>query len=226
MTVYNGRRTLSRTAFDNKFGPYMQDTTMLSGSGDGFNFQVNIDAINESEAVISWTYSRDGEASVDPTFQSSQPNPQIASAVVTEMTQIKDLIAPFDSLIQKKDLEGDTIYNWVMRSIRIPLKLLSAASTSRIVLIGDAAHAMPIYEGTGANQAILDSVELGNLLVTLTEGDRHWQGSEPPDVQILLHFYKEAYPRWEASVATAERKLQKSITSLRSSARRGVDLKI
>ena len=229
LTVYNGRRQIQRASFDTILGPYMQNIAVLSGIGDGFALEVKIDAIDEAEAVINWTYSRDSESSIDPTLQPSQPHSEIAKAIITELTQIRGLTSPFDFLINEESMKGDTIYNWVMRSIRIPITLLSASSTERLVLIGDAAHAMPIYEGTGANQAFLDSVALGGLLSGLANDGGTQQSHKSSGAQSILDFYEKAHPRWQDAVAAVEFKLRtmhRSIEFLRAQALEGATSKI
>ncbi len=208
LTVYNGRRTVTRALFNARFGPYMQNTTVLSGHGDGFaHFEININSITDTEVVISWTYSRDGSSSVSPSLQLSQPHPKIATAIITELAQLRDLAAPFNLLIEKKEMEDDTLYNWIMRSVRIPLKSLSALATKRIVLIGDAAHAMPIYKGTSGNQALVDSLELASLLC-LAKSDGSQQSTDLPDTQLALAFYGKAYKRWQDATLATESKLR------------------
>ena len=182
----------------------MRNNMVLSGYGDGFALEINVNSINNAEAVISWTYSRDGLSRVDASLQASQPHPEIASLIIKDLIQLRDLSAPFDALMQMKELEGDTLYNWVMRSIRIPLPSLLALANKKAVLIGDAAHAMPIYKGTGGNQALLDSVELGSLLCS---GCR--DNTKSIDTQLVSTFFENAFKRWQDGIAATESKLQK-----------------
>ncbi len=207
----------------------MRNTTALSGKGYGFAFEININYIDGSKAAISWTYSHDGDSSVDPSFQLSQPHPGIARTIIAELAQLRDLTAPFHYLPRKEDLECDTLYNWVMRSVRIPLTSLSNLALKRIVLIGDAAHAMPIYRGTGGNQALVDSTELGNLLCGLAERGEFPRSTELTDTQLAVIFYEKAYTRWQDAIVATESQLltmHQPIEALRASRVETLDSKI
>ena len=186
----------------------MRNRTVLTGFGDGIALEININSINDTKVIISWTYSRDGDSSVDANLQLSQPHPEIAKSIIADLARLPKLTTPFEQLNKKKELEKDTLYNWMMRSVRVPLESLSALGARRVVLIGDAAHAMPIYKGTGGNHALVDSVELGNLLCAPIIGLGSEPGTESRETQIALTFYQNAYNRWQTAIVDTESKLQ------------------
>ena len=207
----------------------MRDTTVLLGSGDGCAFEININSIDDTNVVISWTYSRDGDSPVDSNLQLSQPHPGIAKTITADLAQLPKLSAPFDQLNSKKELEKDVLYNWMMRSVRIPLESLSAMTARKVVLIGDAAHAIPIYKGTGGNHALLDSIELGDLLCATTRRIGFGLKTESTDTQFALTFYENAHKRWQDAIATTESKLQTMhlpINALRATRSAGFNSKI
>ena len=101
-----------------------------------------------------------------------------------------------------------------MRSIRIPLEQLldsvrgpqakgegQRKSQAPVVLIGDAAHGMPIFLGDGANHAIVDAVELGRLV---DEARKRGDSFET----AVRSFYKGAHQRWVDGIDTSEGRLR------------------
>ena len=207
----------------------MRNTTVLSSYGEGFAFEININSINDTRAVISWTHSHNGGSSVDPSLQHSQPHPEVAETIIADLARLAELTAPFNQLNRKEELARDTLYNWMMRSIRIPLDSLSVLASRRVVLIGDAAHAMPIYKGTGGNHALIDSVELGNIICGPVEETASLQSTDLAGTQMALTFYENAYKRWQDAIAATESKLQtmhRHVEALRAPGSEGLNSKL
>lgn len=118
----------------------MRNSTVISGYGDGFTLEINVNSIHNVEAFISWTYSRNGLSPVDASLQLSQPHPEIGRINIKDLTQLRDLSPPFDDLIKMKELEGDILYNWVIWSIRISFISLSALATKKVVQLTQSLH--------------------------------------------------------------------------------------
>lgn len=60
--------------------------------------------------------------------------------------------------------------NFVVRPLMTLDPDLTWATTRGITLLGDAAHVMTPFAGEGANQALLDAVDLGEVLVSVLKG--------------------------------------------------------
>jgi len=85
---------------------------------------------------------------------------------------------------------GASVLNWLMRSVSVPGPELAGLASRGVVLVGNAAHAEPILGGRGANAALLDAVELAEVIV---------QGYG------VAAFYEAAAGRWRRGVLGAER---------------------
>jgi 2-polyprenyl-6-methoxyphenol hydroxylase-like FAD-dependent oxidoreductase len=81
-----------------------------------------------------------------------------------EVGKLPELEHPFSDAFDVEYMRGDRILHWLMRDTLVPLDDLTRLAERRILLIGDAAHAMPILGGDGANATILDAVELAECI--------------------------------------------------------------
>ncbi|RKO93869.1 hypothetical protein BDK51DRAFT_6184, partial [Blyttiomyces helicus] len=195
--VYNGQRRIPRPGFDSNLGPHFYSHTYiigLCGRGGASVLSVGINDISAERVDLSWTYSRPAQEGDDalhrPTRGIGEAR-EIPNALWEELSALGPLRPPFDAVADPELARGDRINHWLMRSVRISREELAerAAGNAPVVLVGDAAHAMPIFRGEGGNHALLDGVELADAIA------QHGAGSD-----ALRVFYERATPRWEVSI--------------------------
>jgi len=81
--------------------------------------------------------------------------------------------------------------------------------TGRVILIGDAAHAMPPTGGQGAAQALEDAVTLADTLASLNDKEvkqlnvvRKWESTRQERVKRILAFTSKGGDMRKSSVST------------------------
>jgi hypothetical protein len=70
---------------------------------------------------------------------------RISEAFFIELKQLAPLAQPFAEFYNADAARSSKLYNWLMRIIRIPRQDLNSFIASNVILLGDAAHAMPIF---------------------------------------------------------------------------------
>lgn len=181
--VFRGTRAITKDVWKSVYASHFKpgETIIRCLKGNAlFHIQINSYDEHKSEASISYIYSRPAHASgEDPLHHPARTpgqSPDLSSHFISEIAQLTptlDLPSPFAETFTVDQVREERIIHWLMRS-----SLLDAEESSLIerelgvVLIGDAAHTMPILGGEGARIAIRDAVELGGALVER----REWKG--------------------------------------------------
>ena len=189
----NGSVNLLRSEFLAGIGKHMGDSQVIVGAADKSAVTISVSNHTESDVHLSWTF----------TWQPAEPNQyksdrqsiddasKIPSSFYDRLEEIGPLAEPFQSILTLDMARQTAKYNWLMRTVQVPLTNLLQAANKGIVMIGDAAHAMPIVAGEGANHALLDGVQLGDVLAS----------SPASMTQAVQDVYEAQYERWEAGVA-------------------------
>ena len=164
----------------------------------------------------------------DPASNDAKTIPAALTTAVQDLIASKILVEPFNHVFTPDALAKDKLYNWILRTLQLPRadlpsSLPPSSSTSSssptssssspessktvpLAIIGDAAHAMPIFLGDGANHALRDGWELGNAIgdVWMTyAGNGDGDGDMPVGVSEEMlraavdRFYDGAWGRWE-----------------------------
>ena len=100
----------------------------------------------------------------------------------------------FENIFHPQEVRQDKVLNWLMRSLLVPLEKLQELADQGILLIGDAAHTMPILGSEGANWAFNDAIDLTYYLANNA-------------LPRLRNFYENRYPDWEQAVSESEKRL-------------------
>jgi 2-polyprenyl-6-methoxyphenol hydroxylase-like FAD-dependent oxidoreductase len=105
------------------------------------------------------------------------------------------LETPFKDAFDAKKMRDDRMLHWLMRSSLLAEEKVVEMAERGYVHLGDAAHTHPILDGEGANEAILDGIELGEWIARY--------GTEN-----MGRFLEGRYEEWNKGVEDSERKLR------------------
>lgn len=160
--VFNGRRTVSIDYYLTRIASHMQKSTIVHSRNGDIVFQVSINDITPTQAALSYTYSRPARRN-DALHKPDRPLKGaeiISDDFYAELEKLEELESPFAEMFDSENVRQDRVLHWLMRSILSPLEEVRDLARQRVFLIGDAAHAMPILGGEGANLAIQDGCDL------------------------------------------------------------------
>ena len=196
--VYSGKRYLDSDTFSSIYADAFGNSNMLVAkprkAGDQrLEISVN-DYQADGRASISYIYSRAAIAEGDPLARpqrSKDDATQIPEAFFDELKQCIDSQKPpqpFPACFDIDAIRSDRLLHWLMRTCLVPKQDLLDLAEYGAVLIGDAAHAVPILGGEGANMAIMDAIRLSKAL-------KAGQSSTN-----LKDFYENVWELWNAEV--------------------------
>ena len=175
----------------------MGNSQVIIGAADRTAVRMSVSDHTNTEVTVSWTFTwQPAEADqYQSDRQSIDDANKIPLSFYTRLAQIGPLAEPFQSVLKFDVARQTAKYNWLMRSVRVPKADLLQTVEKRIVMIGDAAHAMPIVAGEGASHALLDGLQLGKALANAVN-------SQP--LQAIHDFYDTQHGRWETGVVHSE----------------------
>ncbi|CDH48262.1 fad binding domain containing protein [Lichtheimia corymbifera JMRC:FSU:9682] len=143
------------------------------------------DVLSDNEFSMQWSVS-----TMDEDFK-------IADTDAERLQQAKDLVrkgnftGPLAEMIFNTKDDSPTLGLRIRE--RAPLENLGSVSPDNVILVGDAAHAMTMFRGEGANHAIMDSLVLGEQLIKLYKDEISLK-------EALDVYYKEMIPRGRKAV--------------------------
>ena len=195
--VFNGKYEVEKQHFQEVYEPYLKNANWIETRKDDVLLQISVNDYVGNTVSISYTYSRPARPA-DPLHKpdrSAAGAAQIPEAFYAELLKLEPLNQPFKQTFDSQRIRKDRLLHWLMRSVLISRDELQNAAELGVVMVGDAAHAMPILGSQGANTAIQDGIELAEYIALYGSGNR-----------AIMSFYKERYGRWE-SVVSESRKL-------------------
>ena len=200
--VYYGSRRMTARRYKNGIAPHMKYPAM-------FQFRKETQTLlrinpclpnslldDDGYVHVKYTYSRPAHEK-DPLFKPDREvweAENIPMEFYYEIEGLKDLGPVFGDIFHPQKVRQDKVLNWLMRSLLVPLKKLQELADQNILLVGDAAHTMPILGSEGANWAIKDGIDLANYLAD-------------NDFSRLRNFYEQRYPDWQQAVSESKRRL-------------------
>lgn len=196
--VYNGKRKIPRAEFDEKYAPYLRESTTSEQNIGDVHLTLSIDNYKGDQVHVSYSYSRPAKED-DQLFRPDRPMSgakEIPSALFDEISGLRGLNKPLGAVFNADSVRNDRLLHWLMRSVSTADTDLRRGAKEGIVLLADAAHAGPILGGDGANVAIEDAVELAELL----------SGAQQVDLE---GFYRSRSERWKICINDSEARLAK-----------------
>ncbi|KAL9089207.1 MAG: hypothetical protein Q9159_002678 [Coniocarpon cinnabarinum] len=197
--VINGKCKFQDPDSSHLLPHFPSDTAMLEHRSHDVLLQTYINDldIEKNECSISFTYSRPARKS-DPLFtphRSTSDARRIPQEFYDELRSLRPLPEPFNLIFSEENVKSSNLLSWLMRSVLIPKSDLLQLAKKEVWVLGDAAHATPILGSSGANDAILDAIQLGGRIA----------GDEEAEV---LNFYGNVFESWKTTVEGSEKRLQ------------------
>lgn len=198
--VFNGRRNITLQDYQHGLQPHMAGQTMLQALQGNVLFRVYINEYTATDVHLGYTYSRSARAN-DPLHEPGRPtsgSENIPEEFYAELAQfkLKELGPGLAEVFDSEKVRQDRLWHWLMRSSMVPLDDIEDLGDRHIWLIGDAAHAMPILGGEGANQVITDAIDLAKHLSDVSRSNKNT-------------FLEQRHKEWSRAVNESERRLSK-----------------
>lgn len=207
----NGRVSLARSQFLAEVAKHMHGSQTMLGAADRTAVHLAVSNHTDSNVLLSWTFTWQPEAGGhDVSSRESVDDAcKIPEDFFDRLSGLGPLAEPFRSILTPDAARRSAKYNWLIRSVQIPCSELLDSADSGIVLIGDAAHAMAIVAGEGGNHALLDGMQLGEILALSTTQSVG---------QKVRTFYDSQLRRWEDGRVSSQHRfseLHKSMSQWR-----------
>ncbi|KAL6713288.1 hypothetical protein ACLMJK_008753 [Lecanora helva] len=194
--VFNGTRKVTLRTFIDKIQPQMQRGTISQSNCGDVLLQIAVTDFHAREVVISYTYSRPARED-DPLHRPDRPITRaedIPEAFYEELESLKELGQAYAEMFDAKQVRKDRVLHWLMRTAMGSEEDIQGLADRGVLLVGDAAHAMPILGGEGGNTAMKDGVDLAECLFN-------------HGLQGIKTFSAERYTTWKQGVEQSERRL-------------------
>lgn len=198
----NGKCRVERATYDKFYDPVILRGNVISiRKGDTvLQISINEGKTGADLVSISFVYSRPARSgSEDTLYDPDRPKDKakhIPQAFFDEIAELRDLEQPYADVFDVQKLQPNkTLISWLMRLVEPPLVELKELGKKNVLLAGDAIHAQPILGGHGANAAMMDAIELADIL-----------NEENLTTEMFNAFYESAWMNWTQDVSdSAER---------------------
>ncbi|KAH7417297.1 hypothetical protein BKA64DRAFT_739837 [Cadophora sp. MPI-SDFR-AT-0126] len=220
--VFRGTRRVGGTSFREIYESFFKDGNVLETKHGETLLRIYInDYVQDSEAVdISYIYSRPSPSgSDDPLHRPDRaPNQatEISEAFFAEVSKLQNLEQPFKDAFDQENVRKGRTLHWLMRDVLVPREeLLRLADAGRgVILIGDAAHALPVLGGEVACFAARDAVELAGFV---EEGMKAGMKAGRNLVLDAEGFYEKMFGEWEDGAMIGDQRLREMHSETTSS---------
>ena len=205
--VFNGKRRYSCKEYRERLAPYFQDSVLIQMRKGDILLEISLNEYTSLSITLSYTYSRPARDGGDPLHR---PDRVISGAAdvpkefFEELKELEGIEQPFADIFDSESVRNDRLLHWLMRNLTPDSNEAQRLARHGVILVGDAAHAMPILGGEGANVAIMDGI-------TLAE---HIARRGPEDLESFLFSRLE---EWKNAVIDSERRLEEMHTGSRPS---------
>ena len=207
--VYSGKRYVKAEHFTSSYARAFGDGNVVvrkptDSRGPRLEITVN-DHLPNGHVNISYVYSRAARNDSNANDPLHHPERPVAGATdipedfyeeLNQFISAHDVGQPYVDCFNVDQIRTERLLHWLMRTILVPKQELLRLLQHGIVMIGDAAHAVPILGGQGANLAVVDAIKLANVLA---EGKGGTTGLED--------FYEERWQGWYDAVGASNKQL-------------------
>lgn len=197
--VFHGKRHLLHTEYSEMMGLKAYEHVQFQTLKGNIRLEISMSNRTASGVDVSYTFSRPAKDVDDPLYRPDRciaAAKDIPEAFYQEVEGLRDLDGPFAGIFDGEKVRGDRMLHWLMRSVMPVLDEAHKLVSQGVMLIGDAAHAMPILGGEGANVAIQDAMELAEN-ISLSG----WED--------MKSFSSSNVRTWKQCVADSEQRLMK-----------------
>lgn len=193
--VFRGKRKLSAQDFKYLYQPAFGLETVIRTKVSEAVLELALNGQSQDYSDLSYVYSRPSRPEDHLLFlqRDGINKAGILPHVYNEEISKLELMSPFKEIFDIEMMWGDRILHWLMRASLVEIEELERLATGGMVMIGDAAHSLPILGGEGANFAIQDAMKLAEAL----EGG----------VENVGKFYKAQHGGWKAAIRDADKRL-------------------
>ncbi|KAL7960659.1 hypothetical protein V8C34DRAFT_321176 [Trichoderma compactum] len=180
--AFNGKRRVKRALYDSLYAP------AFNGS--------NVMEKKQGDVVLNLSiFSRPARGSTDTLHRPNRPvsdATDIPKEFFGEIERLHGLDQPFKEVFDSDKLKMERVLHWLMRTVLVNPQELGALANKGVFLMGDSVHAEPILGGEGANNAIIDGMELAKCV------SRFGQGG-------IARWYESRYPAWKDGISESEK---------------------
>nr|POE75577.1 fad-dependent monooxygenase nscc [Quercus suber] len=171
--AFNGKRRVVRKLWEDKYRvSFPKGHTVLQSNvaGGATLLRISIDEVEDERVSISYTYSRPAkkEQAADALYKPNRPNAgakDIPDELFEELRGIEhELEGALKEVFSADAVRRDRLLHWLMRSVMVPQQDLVKYARSGVLFVGDAVHHAPIIGSEGANEAVLDAMDLATFL--------------------------------------------------------------
>lgn len=169
--AFNGKRRVGREDWEAKYADsFSTGETVLERRIGGAVLRVSVDEIESDRISMNYTYSRLAKQrrDDDALYKPNRPNASAKDIPNELFDELRGLEAELDGALlqvfRADAVKEDRLLHWLMRSLLIRRADLVRQAEAGVLFIGDAVHHAPIIGSEGANEAILDAIELADFL--------------------------------------------------------------
>ncbi|KAL7910949.1 hypothetical protein GGI35DRAFT_492486 [Trichoderma velutinum] len=192
--AFNGKRRVKRALYDSLYAPAFNDSNVIEKKQGDVVLDVSVNEQLADAVSISWIFSRPARDSIDPLHRPNRPvsgATDIPKEFFDEIEKLHGLDQPFKDVFDIEKLKMERVLHWLMRTVLVSHQELCALANKGVFFMGDSVHAEPILGGEGANNAIIDGMELAKCI------SRFGQGG-------ITTWYESRYPTWKDSISESE----------------------
>ncbi|KAK4063966.1 uncharacterized protein Triagg1_9294 [Trichoderma aggressivum f. europaeum] len=192
--AFNGKRRVERELYDSLYAPAFKDSNVIEKKQGDVVLNLSVNEQQAGAVSISWIFSRPARGSIDPLHRPNRPvsdATDIPKEFFDEIERLHGLDQPFKDVFDSEKLKTERVLHWLMRTVLVSPQELGALANKGVFFMGDSVHAESILGGEGANNAIIDGMELAKCISTFGQGG-------------IVTWYESRYPAWKDGISQSE----------------------